>query len=526
MLSKKVKKILMIGMVTLLSFSSVSCSKNNVESSKTGDQATELNIYMVGEFKNIDKVIEKFEEETKDTLNIKLNIKTNTSADHKEKLPLMLATGEDIDLVFDAYWLNLSKMVSEGVYADLTSYFNNPEYPGLQQAFSEEYLEANAVDGVTYAVPFTQYAEDLRGIYIRKDLREKYNLDEINNLDEFEEYLKVLLENETDLEAPFGITGRRGFQQFDNDYEGRDNRSVGISGTPFTVRLSEDEKSIVSITMMGDDESYFAANEAPYNIDLAADRLVNRIPRWMPYVQEDSHVQDDAYNNLFKVGKVAAVESTIANFAKYQKEIQESIPGADVEFFPYYQGQLEMQEGAISMATQTAWNFLCVPQESENKDEAMAFLNWIFESQENHDLFEFGIEGDDWEAVGENEYEKLNSSKPYEIAGYELTWNPNFVRVETNLPEYIKEYLVYSTAESSYSQNPLSGFVFNTVPVKNEVAAISSVISKYETQLICGILGDKTAATIEVYHDELIAAGADTVREEVRKQVEEFLSKK
>lgn len=32
----------------------------------------------------------------------------------------------------------------------------------------------------------------------------------------------------------------------------------------------------------------------------------------------------------------------------------------------------------------------------------MCFLDWVFGTQEEHDLFQYGIEGEDWEPVGED----------------------------------------------------------------------------------------------------------------------------
>ena len=64
---------------------------------------TTLKIYMFGQAEGFDKVVEKFEEETKDTLNIKLDIIWSDSQTHREKIPLMMANQEEADLVFDAY---------------------------------------------------------------------------------------------------------------------------------------------------------------------------------------------------------------------------------------------------------------------------------------------------------------------------------------------------------------------------------------------------------------------------------------
>ena len=153
---------------------------------------TTLKIYMFGQAEGFDAVKQKFEEETKDTLNIKLDIVWSDSKTHREKIPLMMANQEEADLVFDAYWMNLSTMHNQGAYASLNEYFNNPDYPGLQSAFSSDYLEqVTDADGNIFAIPFTQAAEDIPVIAYRKDLADKYGIT-IDSDEKLEEYFQAV----------------------------------------------------------------------------------------------------------------------------------------------------------------------------------------------------------------------------------------------------------------------------------------------------------------------------------------------
>jgi len=52
-----------------------------------------------------DAVYEKYLEETKDTLNIELDITWVEHADYKEKLNLEITSGSEWDLVFEAPWV-------------------------------------------------------------------------------------------------------------------------------------------------------------------------------------------------------------------------------------------------------------------------------------------------------------------------------------------------------------------------------------------------------------------------------------
>ena len=154
----------------------------------------------------------EFEKRTKDTLNTKINIQWNPISDHKQKVKLMMAAGEEMDFVFDAEFMNLKELVPQGAYAQLDKYFNNDAYPGLKKAFPPEYIEANKrYDRHVYTIPFTQYYYDLPVIYIRKDLREKYGFQPIRSYDDLQQFYDKVLENEKGV-TPLALRGGSGFQ--------------------------------------------------------------------------------------------------------------------------------------------------------------------------------------------------------------------------------------------------------------------------------------------------------------------------
>ena len=112
-------------------------------------------------------------------------------ADYKDKLNLEITSGNDWDLVFDASWVQLKNLAPEGYYADLSSYFNNPdEYPGLAKAFSEEVMEANIwFDKMCYIPLFETYGNGIPVVWYRKDWAKDWGVGtdgQINSYDEME----------------------------------------------------------------------------------------------------------------------------------------------------------------------------------------------------------------------------------------------------------------------------------------------------------------------------------------------------
>lgn len=540
-MKKTIKRASSLLLAGAMATSLAACGNSGTSSSAVAGTTTSgapaettLKIYMFGQAEDFDKVKQKFEEETKDTLNIKLDIVWSDSKTHREKIPLMMANQEEADLVFDAYWMNLSTMHNQGAYASLNEYFNNPEYPGLQSAFSSDFLEqVTDEDGNIFAIPFTQAAEDVPLIAYRKDLADKYGIT-IDSNETLEQYFQAV---QADIDAgtlsmvaPFGIGGTRGFYWLDHDlYEKRAANIISIDSSAFGIGMemeaavSEDGKSVLGVATLGDPDEAYAAFPAPYNKNTRTDRVVNKLTKWAKYTEPDAQTEDDPKTNLFYAGKVAAIEGNIASYTDYDSAVKAL--GGELGIYVYTPC---MREGKPMVSSAlTAWNFLCVPQQSTKKDQAMQFLNWLFESRDNHDLFELGIEGTDWEAVGEDEYRKISTSN-YSFPGYEMTWNPNFIRTNTDLPDDAKSVVKYGNDPASYITSPIAGFTFDntaTPELQTAYAAVSAIQTEYQPQIMLGLTKDPAAAQalVDEYYQKAEAAGLETIRQAVQEQLQAFL---
>lgn len=499
------------------------------ESSSSSDGATELKVMMSGSKPNhFDEVLEKFYEETKDTLNIKLNIEWSPQADHKEKLLLRMTGGEDYDLVFDAPFMNFRNLASSGTYAELDSYFNNPEYPGLQTMFSEDYLNANRVNGKLYCIPFTasygQFTTDC--VMLRGDLRKKYNLPEVKTREDYQLYLDTILANEPDV-VPLCLNNSRAYYHLlDSDemvYRHKKNMYLVSAGVLWEVAISDDNKTVLGASYYGDPDSYRTEFPEGYkSVDYSAFNLQRE---WSKYIEKDSINQKDSAS-VFYGGKTASILDSVSNFNSVEQKLKATIPEAELEVFPYYKPTQNLEEGGWA-TTYAAWNYLCIPQTSKKIDKTMEFINWLFEDRAHHDLFEYGIEGVHWNAVGEDSYEYaegLSADNAYNFPGYEMTWVPQWVRTPADTPDFIKKYIEYDRADSTYVKNPLSGFTFNQDSVKTEIAKISTVFESVDLQTSHGMIDDPKAAW-EAANEEARAQGLDTIREELLSQVQAFLDR-
>ncbi|WP_199619538.1 extracellular solute-binding protein [Paenibacillus alkalitolerans] len=468
---------------------------------------------------DMDAVLEEFYKRTKDTLNVKLNIEWSPLPDHRDKVKLKMTAGEDVDLVFDAPWANLRTLVPQGAYIPLDEYFNNDAYPGLKKAFSSEFLESNKINGKLYTVPFTQYFGTPDGVFIRKDLREKYGMDPIDSYEELEAYFQKVMEQEENM-VPLAVEGRRGFYHLlEPEFEkGTPRMIVGAAGH-FNVILSDDYKKVLGAVILGDSQDQFDKLPPPFNNPDTLYGHFLKYSDWNNYLEKDSISQKDKIG-LFASGKAAAVENDISGFNSIGPKLKAGVPEGELEFFAYQKCYRELTAGCVSTDFVAA-NSVAIPTTSKHPDRVMQFIDWIFQSQENHDLFELGIEGKHWEAVGDNQFKPLGS---HVFPGYELTWNSNYIRINSEVDPEAMKYYEYMAREDTYFKRPLAGFKIDLGPIKSEVAKVQPKYNEFFQIASNGLIGkEKFYQEAQKANDEWESLGLNKIREEVIRQLQAYI---
>ena len=167
-------------------------------------------------------------------------------------------------------------------------------------------------------------------------------------------------------------------------------------------------------------------------------------------------------------------------------------------------------------------NSVVIPTTSKNADRTMKFLDWLYSSKDNHDLFELGIEGEHWTKDGENGFKPTDKAANYSFQGYELTWNPNLSRINTNQDPEVLKYIKYAMDKNSYYQVALSGFIFDAKPVATELGKIKPKLQQTADLLMTG-MEPKWKELAQKSNKEWRDMGLETVRAEVIKQVQAYL---
>lgn len=502
-------------------------SKETADNGEEAPEAVTLKVLMTGDKPNQwDSILEEFYKRTKDTLNITFDWQWVPSSDYKDKLNVKMTAGEEYDLVFDAPWANLRTLAEDGVYTDLSPYLNNDSYPGLKTAFPESIMKYNKYSDINCALPLYFTYTSINVVMYRMDWAKEFGIGDngqISSKEELEQYLQAVQKNKPEV-IPFVLKDNRGFYHlFDalTTEQSKQHIYMGSLGQDifFAYKLNDDETQVLATALPGDAAEYW---EPFGGVDFWKQKVESQHD-WNQYTETDSLNQSDP-GTVFQIGKAAAHCETIDAFPKFSLALKNNDPKAELGIFVHEDAQRNLEKGVFS-AQVTSSNCLAIPSGSKHIDRTVAFLNWLFESSDNHDLFEYGIEGTNWEAVGENQYklpDGVDSSTNYNPNGYNLTWNPLYYRFSSEFSDYALQYGDYATKLENFVIKNGTGFSFQADSVKTEVTQCGAILGKVLPALNHGIL-EEPYKVLQDTTAQLRENGVQTGLEEYVKQLNEYL---
>lgn len=404
------------------------------------------------------------------------------------KLSMVRVAEEDYDIMWH-HAGNIQGAVVEGVVADLSSALE--KYGQELTGYIPDYAWKNSqYEGGVYAIPrVVPNAQYDWALSIRGDLRKKYDLPELKTLADVETYFQTIKDNEPDM--------------------------IPTSYIPFQQALYREYIPTWYIPTQGiaidlEDPELKAINF------WASDEFAQMAAKSEEFRQKGFYYPDydpqRVPENEFMAGKAAACFGNTMWPTERIDTLVANVPGAEIE-------TVFLNQDVPKYMTMTSDNLLAVFEHSKNIDAAVAFINWVHSSQENYDLFSYGVEGVnynlDGDAVSLEGIDQANLYQPISWAWTDLRYN----RYPKNLdPSYVD---VINTWDDGAVETKLIGFAFNPEPVKTEVSNIATV---YDTYIKAVVMDGTAAFDRDTVVAELEAAGIDKVMEEVQNQIDAYVA--
>lgn len=161
----------------------------------------------------------------------------------------------------------------------------------------------------------------------------------------------------------------------------------------------------------------------------------------------------------------------------------------------------------------------CISRQTKLATKAIQLLSILFSEPEAANLLFYGVEGEDYRRVEENVFASCTSPAEHPVSSTLWCTANQFILADWQLDDgtLLTQEPVYAPVQES----PAMGFVFDSAEVQTDVDNCKKVVRKYDPALRTGLLDPDIALCH--FHEELTAAGIETVIAEKQRQLDSFL---
>ena len=427
-------------------------------------------------------------------MNMNVELIPQTMGTWTTNLSMMLAANEPLDLFLNGSG-NFSTFIQSGYMLDWNDYL---EYvPDVLEGMGEDAYSAN-VGG--FLAGFSQMKERgyQAGLICRKDIMDELGISpddfdmDISDISSYQQMDELFAAVKEAYPGMICVGGSQGIASFGGNFADSLGDNFGM-----LMNYGQD------LTVV----NYFETDEYRSLCEVAK--------RWFDagYESADAATTTDGGETLMKAGNLFSYLTNVKPNTDVEKLAQ---TGYEVYVIP-----IQQQVMSTSMSINAIVYSLA--NASEDPVKAAAFYNWCYQSGEFQDLINWGVEGVDWEekedgTAGYPEGKDASSVAYHQDFGWAY---PNqFVghAWEGNDPDVWEQYKEYN---ANLLKSKASGFVYDSTPVADQLAACTSVYDQYDNDLNFGTIDIETG--IQQLNDALYGAGLQTIMDEKQTQLNAWL---
>jgi len=462
--------------------------KNDGTSNAGGNEKpVELLWYTIGTpQKDTDRVMEEVSKYTKDKIGVTVKMKLIDWGDYSQKMQVMAASGEPMDIMFTASWaFDYVQNARKGAFLAIDDLLEK-EGKGIKEAIDPAFLEGTKVDGHNYGVPANKELPAQEVFRFTKNLLDKHNLDISNvySLESLEPLLKTIKEKDKDI-TPFAV---------DKNYTPYVPYDYVIEKMPLAVKIDSTDFKVVNIL---------------------------ETPEMMQALK--------TMHKYYKAGYIPTEAATIGSLSDLQKTGKWFVDKATTQ--PLADNLWSAGYGYPVVSTPTSealiynWSVMgsmqAISANSDYPEKAMEFLNLLNTDPVLRNMVDSGIEGVHFKKIGDNVAENLPEADNYNMPTFSLG---NLLITYLNPEDPADKWEQFKKFNEAGKPAPLFGFNFDSTKISTEIAAVSNVKEEFWAPLMTGTVDPEKYVPQAV--QKLKAAGLDKVMAEAQRQVDEWVASK
>lgn len=449
-------------------------------------------------------VVDKINEYIADKLNCDIDI---TMCDFT-RYPMIVNSGEEVDMIWAASWLNVFDYAKQGGFQDVKELMEN-KFPNLlDTVYSKDDWDRISVDDGYYIIP--GHNTDLWssnsqwGIVWRDDLRKELGCEPITDWETMEAYAEAVK------------------AAYPEVYPWHENVNGGLWHSMLEKYHIYTEYGYGTNTLYLDLDTLETGNFTSLD---SVKEYATTIRRWVEngYVQPDIASNTDDAVESFISGKYAgSTDAYISSFySQYLPRAQEAHPDWDVRFMSY--GEMF----GLSIDKSVAMTCAAIPMNSKNAERTLAFIELMLTDDYLYDLVNYGVEGVHYEIDPETGYYKS-------LQGNNVTYanGNNFGSIFINYDAVIpSEQSILGEKYKAEKLDPVkvdnfwADFQYDASSYDEYVSSTSAAMDQYWTPILTGAYADVDAA-LEEATKQMEAAGVLEIQKALEPQWEAYVQEK
>ena len=462
-----------------------------------------VNMYLIGDKPNDWEKVLGLINEYFEPYNTKLAVTFMSWSDYETMYSLVLAGGEQVDLIFTAPWCYMFTESAKGSFYELKEDFIKDYMPLTSKYQAPESWSETTIEGKIIAVSSNDASPMGKIVAVRQDLMEKYGMSELKNWADYKEYMLTIAEKETPESGIYALAASADNnelwdvyrQQFDSlmalDNNFLDMMYKYTDGIP----AKEDIKLVYE---------YDEFRDYCYDMKEMADAGC-----WSRSALTNTVSDDDAFGNL--QGASIAWNGSVFTYMKQAEQTE------GVECMAY-----DLTTDNLVAAEAYSNNDMAITAGSGNPERTAMVLDMLkFDTALNRYVL-LGIEGEHYSIDDKGFYTKLPGNTEYPTSTVSASWaikNGNLE--ESGTPE--RETAITDSWDERVVMNPTITFVFDDSNVKSYMSAVISVLGDYVPMLELGLVED-VDSTLDEMLQKCEDSGLQNIYDEFYSQYDAWLA--
>ncbi len=463
-----------------------------VDPSKEAEYHATLMYFVASDSADQSLVNDEINKLAKEQLNMTIDLLPVTLGTYSQQIQLMLSGGEPLD-VFPIFGTNAGTYIESQYIVNLadTMYTRGK---GILENVGEDDVWCSSIGDFVWGVTTMRERANPCGLVMRTDILNEVGVkaEELKTLDDITSLYEKVSALHPEMTLYGGAKGLA-IAQIPNTYD--------TLGDSFGVLMNQGQTTTVT--------NWYESEEFK--------NLVHYMRDWFEkgYTSQDMPTSTDSGEVLMRAGNLFSFSCWVKPNSKSEKD---AMTGYDTTI-------IQITEPMLSTSL-TAGLGYAIANNSEKPERAMDLLNWLYSNKEVNDLLNWGVEGTHW-TLQEDGTINYPEGVTAESCGYhqDFGWAlPNqFISHvwNGNNPNVFGDY---QSIRDNAVKSKAYGFSFNTAPVINEIAAVTSVSEQYLSAICTGSVDPESAIT--EFNQKLYEAGLQKIIDEKQTQLDAWLASK